>query len=570
MKNPFKVYRIDVVMFLGFAGMIVLLFSAVILLTLNKSTDEITDKVSHYQQRLLTEMNKKMTTNLIGIERTAITASRNFGVLYDRLYEGDDYDRNRISTEIRSQLSNFVYSTPMLQSIHIYSDYPFHTDIQEAVHFYPMNQISEETWYEDIKHSDSAWIGEHTVITNKGDTPVISFALKAYDSKLKYFALVIMNVKVTNFHSFISPSGENTSITLIDGTGKQITQVGASISDKLDIVELIRQTNSLHGSAKQGSDFIVWSTSSDSRWTLVEATPWEQLTEGTIKLASMFIILGISAIVLALFIVIFLSRQFTKPISLLLRAMYSFSINQKAVDLPEDYRNEFGMLFHGYHKLVNRVEELYRSSEENHKRQIAAEIRSLQMMINPHFLYNTLDQINWTAIEAGQTKISRMLSHIASMFRMSLSNLNTLVTVDEEIQHIEHYLKFQSIRWESALSYSIHVEEAAKTCFMPKFTLQPFIENAFVHGFHGRRSAIIHVRIFTSKQDLMIEIEDNGKGLISAEKKTKTSGGHGLQNVRERIEALFGKTYTFALVNKPNQTGVIAQIMLPIIQKDGE
>jgi len=575
--NPFKVYRINSVFFFSFAVIIALLIGLMTYISYRESTVEITTKVSYYQQRLLNELNKKINTNLVYIERTAVTAAKNTETLFDSVNEGDLYDQKRVHDEIRSQLSNFVFSTPILQSIDLYSDYPYRVQAHESVKFHTMEQLKEQPWYERIENVDSAWIGEHHIDSNQGPIPVISFALKAYSRSGKYYALIVMNVKVSSFHSMLATENIQSSLVLLDGTDNPIIIVGEDDPDKLEAFTKGTLAKSKEGVSRQGDDFIVWSTSADSNWTLIETTSWRELTEGSIYLTKLLILAGIALLLAGLTVVLFVSRQFTKPISILLRAMNQYSLKGHS-NIPEDYRNEFGGLFQGFQKLVTRIEELYVSLEENHKRKTAAEIRSLQTMINPHFLYNTLDQINWVAIEREQHEISSMLSHLAQMFRMTLKNTSSFVTVADELAHIEAYLEFQVIRWENRLIYTIDVEMNCRELYMPKFVLQPFIENAFVHGFHGKSSAELNVKVTRNDEQLIIFIADNGNGLKSKEAHPfggqagqagqARQGGHGMSNVSERIEALFGEQYGFSLDPNPVGAGVLVTIILPITMKE--
>jgi two-component system sensor histidine kinase YesM len=184
-------------------------------------------------------------------------------------------------------------------------------------------------------------------------------------------------------------------------------------------------------------------------------------------------------------------------------------------------------------------------------------------MINPHFLYNSLDQINWMAIEASQPQISHMLSHLAHFLRGALTNTDSLVSLPEEIAHIESYLEFQKIRWEDGLHYRFDITEEAKELYVPKILLQPFVENAFIHGFHGKQKAMLVIDARVYEEQLQIRITDDGRKLREdwADKRS-AKGGYGLQNVRERIEALFGPVYGFNLKSLP-EGGTQAIIMLP-------
>lgn len=568
LRNPFKSLRIDFVFFFGFAIIVTLLVGLVVYISYSSSSKEIASSTSFYQQQLLNELNKKLTTNLVDIEQSSSTASKNFDTIFSRTQEGGLYDRVRAQAEIRSQLNNYVFSTPILLTIHIYSALPANYSLQDYVQFLPMEQANSEAWYADIDKSDYAWLSEHNIQTNKGDTPVISFARKVYNSRNQYYALMVLNIKVPVFQTLIETEDARSAVALLDETGKLITQTANGTFTQAGLDSQLPRMSALpSGSQRSGDEFLVWSKSLDSQWTLLERTSWKGMTSGSLKMARLFLLIGISAIFLILLLAIFLSRQFMKPMRQLLKAMNNFAIH-KSDPVPDDYMNEFGRLFQGYQKLTGRIEELYDNLEVQYERRRAAEIKSLQTMINPHFLYNSLDQVNWIAIESGQSQVSRMLSLLGQLFRLSLTNTDSLVPVREEVAHIECYLQFQQIRWEDSLSYRIDIAEETKSWFMPKIILQPFIENAFVHGFHGKRTAELVVTIRAVGDRLEIAIADDGRA-IGSDWQTRARegrGGYGLRNVQERIETLFGTAYGFELSDSA-LGGTQALIRLPIVKE---
>lgn len=564
--NPFKTLRIDVVFFFGFALIVTVLVGMIVWFSYSNGSKEIASNTSYYQQKLLIELHKKLNTNLEDIEQSSNTAAQNLDDQYEEMLGGTAYDQVRGQASIRSQLNNYVFGMPILQSIHVYSDLTSSYNVQDFVQFLPIGQMEHEGWYEDLRNSDYAWLSERTIKTNTGDTSVISFARKVYNRFNRSFAVMVFNVRVPAFQSLIATEDNRSNLALLDATGKLITSTGdASFFQQHEAqiqAQLDSQTN---GAKRTGDEFLVWSSSLDSQWSLVEVTSWSQITAGSLNQTKVILALGIVTIIMILLLAVFLSRQFVKPIGLLLKAMSNFSLS-KRTPMPNDYKNEFGRLFQGYEKLTYRIEELYESLEHQYERQREAEIKALQMMINPHFLYNSLDQVNWMAIEAEQPRISSMLSHLGQFFRLALSNSDSLVPLSEELAHIESYLQFQKIRWEDRLEYHFIVTDEIKSLFVPKIILQPFVENAFIHGFHGKQRASLTIAIKILEEGLLqITIMDNGRQLQENwMEKRSAKGGYGLRNVRERITAMFGGKYGFSLGNSM-EGGTEAVLNLPVL-----
>ena len=247
--------------------------------------------------------------------------------------------------------------------------------------------------------------------------------------------------------------------------------------------------------------------------------------------------------------------------------MSRFSLDRTTTALPGDYKNEFGALFRGYSRLMDRITELYQSLEERFRHQKAAEIQALQAMINPHFLYNTLDQLNWMAIEAGQDKISNVLELMGRMFRIGLSNGESFIPLADELQHIDCYIEIQKIRLGEEVLFNLDVPDGVKRFYVPKLTLQPFVENAIIHGLHGRNRGMIRIQVEETDETLIITVSDNGVGMRRERKNSnnRTAGGYGIRNVKERLEAYFGSDYAIDMASEENQ-GTRVTIRLPKIE----
>ncbi|MBC8081440.1 MAG: sensor histidine kinase, partial [Gorillibacterium sp.] len=298
-------------------------------------------------------------------------------------------------------------------------------------------------------------------------------------------------------------------------------------------------------SGKAAKYLMSWSHFYNSDWLLLEFTPWNKITAGSLRLAVVILGVGLLGALAILFFALYVARQFTKPISLLLSAMNHFAVKQEVVKLPMDYNNEFGSMFNGFRKLTERVITLYDSLKKEFRQKKEAEIAALQAMINPHFLYNTLDQVNWMAIEAGQEKISDVLELMGKMFRIGLSNGEKFISIEDEITHMSCYLRIQQIRWGEGLVFSIDMEKELLESFVPKLVLQPFVENAIVHGFHGRMTGIVTITGKREGQDIVFRIADNGVGIPSdwSARPRRKTGGYGIRNVAERLDIYYGAPY---------------------------
>ncbi|MEC0226618.1 cache domain-containing sensor histidine kinase [Paenibacillus alba] len=570
----FKRVRIGRLFFGSFAAFIAVLLLISSWISYSLTSRELASNTANYQQDLLNELNKRLVTQLNSIEQMSLAAYRNIETISFDPLESDLFERNRRKVDLVSLLASITYSTTMVQSIYLYIERPFSTDAQGPLRVYDLQKVKEEAWFPSIQNNDFAWIEERTIPTNSGPIPVISFARKLYNNSGIYYGMLLLNVKSSEIQNLIRGETEGRSRLLVDASGRKIAAIGNPDlqESELENIRLLKEkSGSIHLTAKpQGDSLLVWSKS-PSNWTLIEMTPWNTIIHGSIRLALILLTVGLSAIFVASFVTFFISRQFTTPIKLLVAFMGKLPDRGFVADLPRDYTNEFGNLFNGYRKQMERIEELLESLKAQHKRQREAEIKALQAMINPHFLYNTLDQLNWLAIDSGQDKISKILSLMGKMFRIGLSNGETLIPIADEITHVECYLQIQQIRWGDRLTFTISADESAKELYIPRLTLQPFIENAIIHGFHGRKTGNIRVSVHLQNQDIRFQIEDNGVGLRPDwdQPKARKTGGYGMRNVKERMEAYFGPPYGIRITSTEG-TGTEVTILLPQIRNKEE
>ena len=199
----------------------------------------------------------------------------------------------------------------------------------------------------------------------------------------------------------------------------------------------------------------------------------------------------------------------------------------------------------GTSDLIERSESLFNSLIKQHKRQRNAEIKALQANIYPHFVYNTLDQLNWSAIEYGYDDMSKML-------RIGLSSGESIITMKDEITYLNYYLQIQQIQMEGHLQCDFDVPDEVLHYFIPKLTFQPFFENAIIHGFQGRRKGKVGLEIEEAGDYLVIKILDDGVGSETFDRKPSKfqTGGYGIRNVVERLDVYFGRKAKVTIQNR--------------------
>jgi len=206
-----------------------------------------------------------------------------------------------------------------------------------------------------------------------------------------------------------------------------------------------------------------------------------------------------------------------------------------------------------------------------------AQYQALQNQINPHFLYNTLESIRSEAVIYGLDSVDAMCEALANYFRYTISNMENVVTVRDELENIRNYFTIQQYRFEDRLTLTLEEGEdkEALDCLLPKLTLQPIVENAIIHGLERRiGSGTVKVSLMLTGQRLLIQISDNGLGMdeetlerinhdLSANiSGTGSRGGIAIGNVNNRIQLLFGDEYGVTVFSSKG-AGTDVEITLP-------
>lgn len=266
------------------------------------------------------------------------------------------------------------------------------------------------------------------------------------------------------------------------------------------------------------------------------------------------------------------------------RSSISFSNIQPAD--PDDFSfegqpDEIIQIYRSYQQMVNRMDTLIRENFVKNLEKKDAELALLQSQINPHFLYNTLDSINWLAIANDEDEISEMVTALSDMFRISLTKSHSsYIRVAQEMEYVRSYLVLQQFRYEDCLSVSITIPDTVAELYIPRFTLQPLVENAIKHGMISPDDPFaIDLEIFIREHTLHIRIGNDGTR-ISLEQMKKLldfdasrqelldfdQKSYGVQNIQRRIQILCGISYGLSYEIRNNRTW--CDLTLPVLEHD--
>lgn len=238
---------------------------------------------------------------------------------------------------------------------------------------------------------------------------------------------------------------------------------------------------------------------------------------------------------------------------------------------------------------LEKIGHLLDNQEVNRLSNRQAQYLALQNQINPHFLYNTLEAIRGDALSMGMRDIASITEALATFFRYTISNMDNLVSLEEELSNAENYFAIQNYRFGERIRMQVTIEpgsESAVDFMIPKLTLQPIIENAIIHGLEGQVGrGTVAVVIATDGSRLLIDVQDDGLGMsedvleeisrrlafpeaLTGRDEKHRSGGIALVNVNNRIKLLFGEQFGLR-VSSIAGTGTKVEIQLPVKHRTG-
>ncbi len=229
--------------------------------------------------------------------------------------------------------------------------------------------------------------------------------------------------------------------------------------------------------------------------------------------------------------------------------------------------NEIGLLYDSFQSMSQRTLDLISQLKEASTKEAKQHLALLHAQLNPHFLYNTLDSISWMSQNGSAEKIPYIINALSKILRYSIIKEKDFVTIAEELAWLENYIYIQKIRFGNSFTINYHIDLDVFTYKIPRFILQPFIENSLLHGFSEiHQGGVITLNMFLKEGDIFITIEDNGKGMpdhtISSALYGKNDG-IGIQNTNSYLKKRFGETYGIHIKSQVME-GTKVTIHLPI------
>ncbi|MFD0711544.1 sensor histidine kinase [Paenibacillus sp. GCM10027626] len=302
---------------------------------------------------------------------------------------------------------------------------------------------------------------------------------------------------------------------------------------------------------------------------IVGIIPEEALLKDATIILKLQLALNFALLVIGMTLAFILSYHFLKPIVRLAKFMSSMGNlgSERLAPYParSGAKDEIGLLIVSFNRMIYRLKRTSQRVEEERQKQKKAELRALQAQINPHFIYNTLNNIRWLA-RMGQTEsIFDMLTSMNIILVSAFQLEKPIITIGEELKHLAAYVEIQQRIYPGQFSVVYELEEHVKDGKIARMSLQPLVENAIFHGILPKREAgVIWIKGWQEKERIVLKVIDSGVGAMQPVPADNPAREHvGMRNVDKRIQLYFGESYGVKWESRPGK-GMTVTVILPL------
>ncbi|MFD2331251.1 sensor histidine kinase [Cohnella sp. GCM10020058] len=571
-----------------------LVVMGIISFSISRST--INEKATEYSEHLLDQTADNLDTRL-GIYKEMmmqVLGNAEIVSMLRKLNDADPAQYDLDSLSLTTKLSTIVAINQDVQSISFISRQHYIKGI------YRWSERTENESRPFLRTLDDGssfrWFptryGTYVDSLNSQSTFVFSLAKQLYkisdDSPLGIAA--VLDIREDVIKELVSKAASNNrdlQSFIIDGGGRLVSypdnaMIGRSVTEVLGERGYAQIAGASADELKfpltyRGNKLIVnvkKLTTND--WMVVNVISKSALYQDSDRLLQIILLIALFCIAFSIIAAIVLAGSITKPILKMIRLMKRVMDGELSTRYQTKRRyDEFDELGSNFNAMVARIDELLHAVYVEQDQKRVAELKALQAQINPHFLYNTLDIIKWTALIQKANHAAEMVSLLSRLLRISLGKGEETVTVEEEIEHVQCYLGIQQFRFNFNIETSVDMAEEVKLLRTPKLILQPLIENAIMHAFEGRESGG-RIEIACAREPgggILFEIADNGVGMDpkAAQRMLEQPGdgkdkpgGIGLANVDERIKLICGQGYGIRIQSELG-AGTRIRIRLPLM-----
>ena len=454
----------------------------------------------------------------------------------------------------------------------------------EKENIYPLSSLDNSKWLSVLKDLNVRYYwAPYSYISDKNEDSIVLGKCivdpKDYTDKIGYLFIKFDTADLTQIINKINSNSQSFSCIVNSYNDVIATSDSNLYSEYKSIIEesASEKETSLHKYINDSRDIYVQSSSIDKTdWRIVNIVPYStinyKITNQRMYIILIVILFGGAALIAGYKFF----NSITSRLYKVIEGMRDVHADNLDNFIENDKDDELGELIENYNYMITKMSKLIEQQYKYGKAVKNAELKALQSQINPHFLYNTLDMINWMAYKKMNSEISTAVKSLAKFYKLSLNKGKDITYIHDEIDHVSLYVKIQNMRYSDRITLNINVDEIIHNYLIPKITLQPIVENAISHGIlaKGNVTGIITISGFIDNDEIIIKVSDDGIGIeedklpliLSCDKISTKGSGYGLRNINERLKLLYGDNFGLSFESIYGK-GTTVTIRIPLINE---
>ncbi len=487
----------------------------------------------------------------------------------DYLQEGQIYRKSQIMASINEKMNLVTFTNPYL-GLTAY----VHPEAEDQILFSNLSMHERFDTSElkpFVRYSGATYYGPHRTLY-KDSANIVFSVLRIVRGTDEQPVYVYLETNYSLFRKILKESSYGMKVThlLLNEQG-ETTYV--EDEDAPSGIETLKWDGPVSHQVVQGHHLFRYA--SDQGWQLIAAVSKSALNAEMYVWLGRMLLLAFSMFLLAGFLAYLIWRQVYRPLRKLNAEIVRMAENRKT---PVSLTNveEFDLVLNNFQRMKSEINELIDTVAHNEKQRGQLEVEKLLSQINPHFLHNTLNTVQWLARMNGQKEIDRLVTLLVKVLHYNLGKMSLIVTIGEELEALRNYMELQRIRYDYEFDFHVRAEDESLSVAVPRFLLQPIVENAIYHG-DGEKSGRVEIAVSGIEAGkVRLTVEDNGVGiepsrieeLLREGEDAKRRGlGIGLSYVNRMLKQFYGIDVLFSIESVPG-SGTKVTIIVPAKTKE--
>ncbi|OXM83503.1 sensor histidine kinase [Paenibacillus rigui] len=475
------------------------------------------------------------------------------------------FERSYIADELKNELSLVTFTNPSIGLTMYYFK-------QDGSYIFENSGVKSNFSLDTMpllaQYYGISYYGPH-ISNNRFDNQYVLSALRKVDlpERDDVYVYIESGFRLTQNILNNNQFGGTVSHLILDNDGR------IAYSEVTDAFPRDSLFSSFAGGEKSGSlhGYLWFKETSNQGWSVISIIPKVDYNKEMNRWFVQILLIALLFVAISLLLAWLLWKMVYRPLNNFNKEIKLLAQSNAQPGLVRTKIPEFDYLLHQFREMKEQIWDLFAEVEQKEKRRVDLEVEKLRYQINPHFLMNTLDTVHWLAVMNGQSEIDRLILSLNKLLYYNLGKLGEIATMEEEIDALQQYLTLQQIRYDFQFDVKIEVEEAVLKMPIPRFLLQPLVENALYHGLNDE--GFIRVNVARLQSCIEISIRDNGTGmseetiqsLLNSQKveSRKVGMGIGMNYVKRMIETHYGNDAELRIDSVMGQ-GTTVFLNLPI------